>query len=886
LKSSRIKNFIFAFLLLHCIQPQAQFIDVTTQNGISATSNNPFHGSGCSFVDFNDDGWDDITFAAKNSLPKFYVNNGGSYSQIFPSFNPALSSNVDGKMPLWFDYDNDGDKDFLYTIAYVPIRLYRNDGDMDFTEVTMEAGIAQEILPRHMGAAAGDYDRDGFLDFFVCKYHNHTLNPEPLYYNILYHNNGDGTFTDVTLASGIELPCSTCFNVQASFMPAFIDYDRDGWQDIYVINDKVVYRNYLYHNNGDGTFENVTETSGAGVYLDAMSIGMEDYDNDDDIDIFITNTYNQNFLLNNLGDGTFEDVGVDTGVNLYDETTVAWGSLWLDYDNNTWQDLFIGTLGTGFSLEQQSHFYINNGDGTFSDGTQAAGLLGNVKAAYTSAMGDMNQDGYYDYINNNASPSFSQLRQNDGGTNNFYGVTVEGTISNRDGIGTWIEIWCEGNKYLRYTHCGENYMCQNSEKEIFGLAQYEVVDSLHLIWPSGIEQMFYNLPANTFTHYVEPLFSSIVVALSYNDLTLCPGDSTALDAGPASSYLWSTGDTLQTLVVQEAGLYFASIINQYGYTQSTDTVLVEIMQLPSVLEDSTAVSCFGLNDGSASIALSEGSIEEILWSNDSTSNSIAELWPGLFSYQLVTNEGCSLSGELEIDEPQPLEYGITITDALCYDDPTGTAEITGIGGTPPYQYDWQGQNPEALAAGIYNVAVTDSNDCFLFATYEIDEPQELSGTLVSTAQYEDGDLGTATLEMEGGTPPYSILWSSGTMDSMLITDLIAGLYSVEVVDANGCLWDDTVQVDFIIGTTENTGSPIIIYPNPASHHFTISGISSIARTHVLLEDVWGRQVIEQSAIDGNEVQLDVEQLHEGVYHLLIMDQQLIVWRGRVVIIHD
>lgn len=838
------------------IGSMGQFVNVSAANSINFTSSNPFHGNGCAFVDFDDDGWDDLTYVQRNAAVRFLKNYNGSYQNVALSFDPALPNTADGKMPLWFDYDNDGDKDFFVSYSMAPVRLYRNNGNLTFTEVTASSGLIAESA-RQMGAAACDIDRDGDLDLFICKYHNHLIDSGALFANRLYRNNGDGTFTEATSAVGIP------YTVQASFMPVFFDYDADGWPDLYVINDKIVYPNFLYHNNGDGTFTDVTVASGTGVYIEAMSITVEDYDHDSDFDILVTNTYSENVLLQNQGDGTFDDVAVETGLYEYDVTTSTWGALFLDYDNNTWDDLFMGTLGTSFSLTQQCDFFLNNNGQDFTFNPGAAGLNGVVAASYTSAMGDMNNDGFFDFINNNAAPSPSALFKNLGGNNHWIGMTVEGTLSNRDGIGTLLELWSNGQKYLRYTLSGENYMCQNSEKEIFGLGTGTEADSLHIVWPSGIDEWYYDLEVDQYHHFVEGAsFSELVIPLTVTgSTTLCPGASAVLSAGEEVALVWSNGASGTSITVAEPGVYWASYENVFGYMVYTDTIEVFEAVLPNLQVSTVQVSCYGSADGSASVGSTGTALNGIVWSNASTDFTATGLGVGDYGFTVTYGESCTLEGSVLISQPDSLGFTLQTNNVSCYAQADGHALADSVfGGTPPYSFDWGGADASALAAGVYAVTLTDAAGCTDTRTFEIMEPEALACTVSTSPFFENGEAGSASVQISGGTPPYTVAWSNGITGDLTIDGLAPAFYSVLVIDTLSCA--DTVDflVDFVQGINDRDEAQFYLFPNPADQ--TLNAFSA-SPSRLLLYDVTGKLAWEQPV--SGSCRLDVSMLRAGLY---------------------
>jgi hypothetical protein len=294
---------------------------------------------------------------------------------------------------MWMDYDNDGDAD-LFTSQYGgPIQLWNNNGEFEFTDVSESAGLQLGDWD-WWGASFADYDHDGFLDLYAAKYYASPGNTDPLKQSILYHNNGDGTFTDVTTTAGVELL------TQAVFQPVWFDFDHDGWEDLFLVIDRLLWTNRLYKNNHNGTFTDVSASSGLGILMNSMSGTVGDYDNDQDFDVYVTNTTPQNYLFRNNGDETFdittEEAGLLVEIN-------SWGACWMDCQNNGLEDIFVGT--TGFLLgPQQNKFYLNNGNATFTPANNAVGLAGDFSPSFVCAIGDIDNDGYFDFATNNNDP--------------------------------------------------------------------------------------------------------------------------------------------------------------------------------------------------------------------------------------------------------------------------------------------------------------------------------------------------------------------------------------------------------------------------------------------------------------------------------------------------
>lgn len=359
---------------------QASSIGLDISTGISSP-----HGSGISFCDFDNDGWDDITLASGDGQSlRFFKNSNGNFTEVF--FNINLI-NTQNKQVVWVDFDNDGDKDLFTTSIFDGNKLYRSEGNLEFTDITALSGLPALNI-KTSGASWGDYDNDGYLDLFLSTYDFNQVES-----NHLYKNNGNSTFTDVSSSSGISS------GSYLSFCATFFDFNNDGWQDIYIINDRLFTENILYKNNGDNTFTDVSEESNTDLAINAMSTTIGDYNNDGWFDIYITNTSEGNVFLKNNGDGTFSDLATINGT-LFE--SIGWGSVFLDAENDTDLDLYVSGSLNGNGNFLSAAFYENNGSGIYSI-PNTTGFIGDTSSSYSNAVGDIDNNGLTDIIVNNSS---------------------------------------------------------------------------------------------------------------------------------------------------------------------------------------------------------------------------------------------------------------------------------------------------------------------------------------------------------------------------------------------------------------------------------------------------------------------------------------------------
>lgn len=492
--------YVFIFLFLN-LTSQISFEEKAVELGIDRSYGIGNYGGGICFFDFNRDGWDDITMATGlGDSIYFYTNNNGVFEQIIPS---PIPNTFRVKHILWADYDNDDDYDLFISAHAQPNRLYKNNGGLNFTDITVEAGI--DTVSMYTTAATwGDFNNDGWLDLYITIYYDDS---SP-YGNQLYMNNGDGTFTDIASTAGVTDLGGQTLGV------VFSDFDNDGDQDLYLAVDRFT-GNTVLVNNGDNTFEDVTQTCGGGIEMNAMCATPGDYDNDGDEDFYFSNDqpYGSK-LAKNLGNGTFQEVAEEVGV---DWEYIGWGSVFLDADLDGDLDLFLSGMTTGSNNDESSIFYENLGDGTFIEGAEDSFQYDTIMS-FSNATGDINNDGLLDIVVNNRKFIKVTLWENTTVTDkNFIKINLKGTVSNRDGIGSSIKVYTDGTMQYRYTHCGSGYLAQNQGYSLFGLNEYNIIDSIEVKWLSGVIDVIYNIPVNQLITIEEGLGISGIDNKTKND---------------------------------------------------------------------------------------------------------------------------------------------------------------------------------------------------------------------------------------------------------------------------------------------------------------------------------------------------------------------------------
>jgi hypothetical protein len=437
------------------------------------------YAGGVSFVDYNNDGWDDLTIATEKDEPvRFFKNIAGTF--IEDTSISINDGNFETKQIIWVDFDNDNDKDLFLTSKEGTIKLFKNDGNFFFEDISSEAGLTS-FASSTWGASWGDFNNDGYLDIFLSFLKSGNTQP-----NALLKNNGNGTFTNISASAGINQ-----LN-DPSFCAAFFDYNNDGWQDVFVTNHKYD-QSYLYENNGDETFTDVSVATGADIKADGMSSTIADYNNDGWFDIYVTNSAAGNFHLKNNGNNTFTNIAEDQGTKF---SNVSWGAVFLDADNDSYLDLYVSGQENGTDNLLPSAFYRNNSNLGFTIPNNI-GLEDDKRRSFANAIGDVNNDGLPEiFVVNQFEPHFLWKNETTN-TNNWLKIKLVGVASNKDGIGNKIEVIANGKSQFRYTLCGEGYLAQNTSYEFFGLADAATIETIKITWnKTGIVETLQNIAVN------------------------------------------------------------------------------------------------------------------------------------------------------------------------------------------------------------------------------------------------------------------------------------------------------------------------------------------------------------------------------------------------------
>jgi enediyne biosynthesis protein E4 len=512
----------------HAFSPEKKYIVESMSGGVA-------------LFDFDKDGWLDV-YLANSPTVATAGNPASARSALWRNNHDGTFIDVTERAgvgsPGWAmgvatgDYDNDGWED-LYVTCFGANHLYRNNGDGTFTDVTARAGVGDSRWST--GAAFGDYDNDGRLDLFVANYIDLRLDALPefgsgkncLYRGLavqcgprgltgagdsLYHNNGDGTFTDVSTAAGVADP-----SLRFGMGVAWCDFNEDGHVDLYVANDSGP--NFLYKNNGNGTFTDVGLASGTalsenGAEQASMGVSIGDYDHRGRWNIVVTNFSDEyNAVYRHEKDFLFTDASYATRTAKPSLPFVGWGVKFFDYDNDGWQDLMVVNghvypqvekAGLDLTYRQRKLFYRNARDGTFTEvATDLGPALAEPAVARGAAFGDLDNDGDIDVVINNLDGPLTVLRNDGGNRNNFLVIDLVGRKSNRSAFGARVRVVAGDLTQIDERRSGGSYLSQNDTRLHFGLEKRQKAERIEVRWPGGAVETLTDVEANRFITITE-----------------------------------------------------------------------------------------------------------------------------------------------------------------------------------------------------------------------------------------------------------------------------------------------------------------------------------------------------------------------------------------------
>ena len=891
-------------------QKMTQAVGITDTVGGSPAPNTPLWGTGVSTADFNNDGFDDITVATglgRNSL--FYQNNGDG---TFTKLAAPVQYPYETKSVLWADIDNDGDKDLFMAGWKKPNRLYRNDGNWNFTDITVAAGISV-AFDWTWGASFGDYNNDGFLDLYICQRRDKN------YANSLYRNNGDGTFTDVSAGSGAN------DGFQLTFDATFLDYNQDGFQDLYMANDRD-YGNSMYENDGNGmTFTSVGGSNGSGITIDAMNTGIGDYNNDGWDDIYVTNTPNggNSLLEYDPVSGTYTDVADDAGVRFFDFT---WAGNFFDYDNDTDQDLYVSCMSSR-PQDPPSYLYHNllveQGLDSFSI-PFPQGLPGDTISSFSHAIADFNNDGFLDFVVPNNGSDTIHLYQNtlSGNGNNWVKMDLEGVVSNRDAVGTRVVMKFGNTEIMRYKHLGEAYLCQNADKLHFGVGDATAIDSIFVTWLSGIVDTMVNVSTNQCIFLRENDTNALGFLCDIADASCygeADGSATVEATGGDGSYTytWSNGMTGNSISGLTAGIYYVTATDASNF----GVKMVTVSQPTELTVTAVPTHTSGGMDGSVETTVLGGTMPYgYSWSNGDTAEDPTGLAPGLYELTVTDGIGCSeealaaiYDGSSACNAPLPIRIepsyfsatvaweavpGATVyrvryrevgTTGYSSLNTTNTfAELTGLADNTDYEFNilakCSGTSPWSPDY-TFTTLMNDGSVCASWSPSEV-----ITGTTTAdigivahpdasrfrvryneagSSNYSYGVSNTLTMSLTGltGNTMYEYQTSSRCPDGWTAWSSTTYMFNTSSLDNPGSQAPITLgDHTFLI----QDGLMLELTPNPVAVTLEVNILQGTP-TAMFVRNANGQLVEEVGQVEGTTF-VEVSHLVPGIYFIQVVDQ--------------
>lgn len=759
----RVKDCLLFFFSLFFQFSHAQNTPFTNVNpfiGEIPLVQENFFGSGISFFDVDEDGWDDLTLCTDTGDTRYYRNVLGHFV-----FTYNFKNTKNSKSCVWGDINEDGYNDLIVSRYDAEPQLFLGAVSNSFQQVFI--GLENPFMPNDgsIGAALGDLNRDGYLDVAIANYSYYTPNR-------IYLNDSGVAFNP------INVPVINN-NTNPSFQPVWVDINNDLFPELYIVNDHQ-FDNELYFFDGQQVTESANN-SNLTFPADAMSNSWEDFDRDGDLDLYISNSPNlPNFLLANDGNGFFIDV---TSSQPLEYNLESWSGLWIDENNDSWSDLLVCTRGgyPGIGLLNNKYFRNINGQLTEFD---CANLTNIESGYYASAKGDFNNDGLYDLVitpESNGSVSALENAQNhfiyentSGSNNRYFKFRLAGRLSNRNGFGTKYTAYFDSSLVSGYTMSSGNYLGQNSQNIIIGLGQSSVIDSLVLVWPSGVIDKYYNLNSNQFQILIEAETLDGIQTTPGQ----CPGDPAIAALLNWPDVLWSNNQNSSTTTFNTPTIS-ANVGTGYGHRINLSASLPEQPTAPTVVTSTVPTTCLGDSNGSANLYL-------LLPSGDTLNSfNFQGLLQGDYQYPLSYNNGCETIASFSIGLIDSTQIHFNVENLVCTDSSL-IFTPTIFNSTSPLI--WNSIQPyTSLFAGDYTVSAITVNGCLIDTAFSI---QEVTPPIVTSSINSSFPTSELVLSIDGLYNPYQCFWTDGTMGNTFFwTDSTA--VTAQITDSFGCKYESS-----------------------------------------------------------------------------------------------
>jgi hypothetical protein len=841
-----ILTLLFLIFVFSVFGQAQNFENRTIESGVIHSYPEGLYGAGISSVDFNLDGLDDLTFPTKDSIIFFYLNTGDSFEQV--ELIPQEFGEI--KSICWVDFDNDLDLDLSFTEYEGSFYLFENTGNLEFIDITDQA-LLTNLSCENFGHSWVDVNTDGYLDVYINRYFTCRFCLDTTTHNLLFINNGDGTFTERAEEYGIS------DGNKMSFQSSFFDYDKDGLIDLHIINDRQ-YENSLYRNTGDGFFENVSASTEINLTENAMSNTILDFNNDGYSDIYFTNsqTFSNYLLKYNPEQGLYEDITPNSGAE--GNGLFNWGAVAIDVDNDRLIDLAVST-SKATEGAYTNKIYRNNG-GAFYD--YPGGLDSSNVGSYGAVKGDFNNDGFYDLVFLNESPGFTEVYINTiDNSKKWLKVNFSGSCTNFFGVGVEYKYHINGVPTVNTVFAGTNYLSQESYTHILGLGNENNIDSLEIKWPSGLAEKHYNLaPFETHSFKEGQTYNTSIS--SEAPLQICPGEEVEVSTDSNYAYtLWNTGLNASSLTIETPGKFHAVLEIEPNVFVCSDTVVVSYkddITLNSIVSENP--TCFEYSDGVIEITHLD------VFGNEVQTN-YTNLSDGLISVVISDDYYCSTSIIVELSSPPPLfSYAETIT-LPCHSSDEGEVELFSIGGTAPYVYSIE--DLSTIPFGTNTLTTVDTNGCIYPFDFYLDLAPTINIELEITDQIV-ADMGSVEILNNSEVTLIDILNEQNI--SQQPDSLSAGNYTITYSDENGCEYSEVFFIAAINSIGESLiGESIELYPNPCTTALHIK--SSHSNLSISIYSAQGEELMSEKEFPTSTNSLDLTELSSGIYFIQIKKNQ-------------